>query len=114
MTAHRDTINAHNAAADERRAHDHAADAAQIDIQDIKNLISYIRGGLDRGDRASVERNARYYRNLMRQLYMLQEMAERKGWTDPVFQPIAPLPFRFGLVGVSEAERRAVEWKPYN
>lgn len=114
MTAHRDTINAHNAAADERRAHGHAADAAQINIQDIKNLICYIRGSLDRGDRASAERNARYYRNLMRQLYRLQEDAAAKGWTDPVFQPIEPLPFRFGLVGVSEAERRAVEWKPYN
>lgn len=114
MTPHRDTINAHNAAADERRALGHAADAAQIEIQDVKNLICYIRGGLDRGDRASVERNARSYRNLLRRLSRLQEQASERGWTDPVFQPIEPLPFRFGLVGVSEAERRAVEWKPYN
>ena len=112
MTAHRDTINAHNAAADDRRARGHAADAAQINIQDIKNLICYVRGDLDRG--MNVESNARRYRNLMRQLGRLQEQAASRGWTDPVFQPIEPLPFRFGLVGVSEAERRAVEWKPYN
>ena len=113
MTAHRDTINAHNAAADLRRRHDLMADAAQIDIQDIKNLICYVRADLDRGYVNSASHNARRYRNLMRQLYMLQEAAERHGWTDPVFQPIEPLPFRHGLVGISAEERRAVEWKPY-
>lgn len=114
MTAHRDTINAHNAAADARRKRGICADAAQLEIQDMDAWIEGVRNAILRGKSATAFAFAQQYRYHLYHLSLLQEMAARHGWDDPVFQPLQPRPFRHGLVGVSAEERRAVEWKPYD
>ena len=115
MTAHRDTINAHNAAADERRKRGICADTAQLEIQDMDGWMQSVRNAIARGaSPAVVFTYAQQYRYHLYHLSLLQEMAANHGWNDPVFLPLDPLPIRHGLVGLTDEERRAVEWKPYN
>lgn len=112
MTAHRDTINRHNAAAD--RAHELHATAAAIDLQDIGAWIRTARAAKMRG---KTELHAAACRQYLKFVFMyanLCEIAERKGWKDPIFQAQQPIPIREQLVGLSAEERRALEWKPYD
>lgn len=112
MTAHRDTINAHNAEADRRR---HLmADAAALDLNDLSAWLRTARSARMHGKARMLEAALKQYRHFLFHYMNICETAERNGWKDPIFQPQQPLPIREQLVGLSAEERRALEWKPYD
>lgn len=114
MTAHRDTINAHNAWADENKRRHLLADGAQLDLNDLTEWLRTARSAKMHGKWRMYAAALKQYRHFLFHYMTVCEVAERNGWKDPIFQPQPPLPIREQLVGLSAEERRALEWKPYD
>jgi len=87
-------------------------DALFICIQDLFHIIKTARVEARREGEVS-RRVAAAHVDKMRRVFELQEEAKAYGTTGPIVQPLSAVPFRTQLVGITAAERAAIEWKEY-
>lgn len=87
-------------------------DALYICIQDLRFVIDLARVQL-RKEAEVAASTASAYAAKLRRVYELQEKAKACGTYGPIVEPLAAVPFRTQLVGITAAERAAIEWKEY-
>lgn len=71
-------------------------DAQRLYISDMEEWLRITRNAINIGTRSPAQirdRAAGYVRHL-RRVVETQEVAAEFGWTDPIFQPLAPRPIR--------------------
>lgn len=87
------------------------AQCQQLQIADMEEALRVTRNAINVGRRSAIEirQRAAAYVAHMRRVMEINEIAAEYGWTDPVFQPMAPRPFR----EERHWQERGMAWKPF-
>lgn len=83
------------------------ADAQRLTVQSLDIVIENMRRKLRRGKYCHGTR----YLELIRQAHELRAEGVERGLTGPIFEELAPVPYRTGFVGYTADQVRAMEWK---
>ena len=85
--------------------------AQRLYIADMEEWLRITRNAIVRGKRPAeaIRFRAKTYIKHLRRVSETQEVAEAYGWTDPVFQPLAPRPIR----EEQHWQEKGLAWTPF-
>lgn len=86
------------------------ADAQRLFVSDLEEWLRCTRAAIANGKPSDeIKRRAAIYLRKLRAVCDGEEVAAEYGWTDPLFQPRQPTPFRADRHWVE----KGLQWKPF-